>query len=209
MIFLYLAFVADFGSICVYDLCEIAAIGASVRMACFFGIPFEAVSSFTNCALVSVSYLVLLGTFCTCISTLRAPSGISRPVACEAVLDWTMIDACLQIRLYVMQELRRSQAICIRRQTLSTEGPVRLFARLTWIHTLNLWIQSILQLINAIDHILVIIGGDHICLLILMDTLIVLWILNLEEKLDNSNERLWKLQESTAIYYLMLQEGAD
>lgn len=43
----------------------------------------------------------------------------------------------------------------------------------------------------------------------MMNTLIVLWILNLEEKLDNSNERLWKRRESTAIYYLMLQERAD
>jgi len=39
-----------------------------------------------------------------------------------------------------------------------------------------------------------------------MNTLIVLWILNLEEKLDNSNERLWKRRESTAIYYLMLEK---
>ena len=42
-----------------------------------------------------------------------------------------------------------------------------------------------------------------------MNTLIVLWILNLEEKLDNSNERLWKRRESTAIYYLMLHDRAD
>jgi len=42
-----------------------------------------------------------------------------------------------------------------------------------------------------------------------MNTLIVLWILNLEEKLDNSNEWLWKRRESTAIYYLMLHDGAD
>jgi len=108
MIFLYLGFVANFDFICVSLLCEVAAIGASIRMACFFGIPFEAISSFTNCALISVSYLVVLGTFCTCVSTLCAPSGISRPIACESVLDWTMIDACLQIRLDVMQELRRS-----------------------------------------------------------------------------------------------------
>ena len=43
----------------------------------------------------------------------------------------------------------------------------------------------------------------------MMNTLIVFWILNLEEELDNSNERLWKRRESTAIYYLMLLEGAD
>lgn len=140
MIFLYLGFVADSSFICVSDLCEVAAIGAPVRMACFFGIPFEAISSFTNCALISVSYLVVLGTFCTCVSTLCAPSGIFRPIARESVLDWTMIDACLQIRLDIMQELRRSQTTSIRRQALCTEGPIRLFARLTWIHTLNLWI---------------------------------------------------------------------
>ena len=104
-----------------------------------------------------------------------------------------MIDACLQIRLYVVQELWRMQAICIRRQALSTEGPIRLFARLTGIHARNFWIQSILQLINAIDHILVIVGGDSVCLLILMNALIVFWILNLEEKLDNSDKRLWEL----------------
>ena len=140
MIFLYLGFVASSGSVCVSDLCEVAAIGASVRMACFFGIPFEAISSFTNCALISVSYLVVLGTFCTCVSALCAPSGIFRPIACEPVLHWTMIDACLQIRLDIMQELRRSPSTSIWRQALCTEGPIRLLARLTWIHTLNLWI---------------------------------------------------------------------
>ena len=178
-------------------------------MACFFGIPFEAISSFTNCALISVSYLVVLGTFCTCVSALCAPSGILRPIACEPVLHWTMIDACLQIRLDIMQELRWSPSTSIWRQALRTEGPIRLLARLTWIHTLDLWIQHIFQLIYAIDHILIIKGRDRIGLLIVMNTLIVLWILNLEEELDNSNERLWKRRESTAIYYLMLHDGAD
>ena len=42
-----------------------------------------------------------------------------------------------------------------------------------------------------------------------MNTLIVLWILNLEEKLDDSNKRLWKLQKGTTIYHLMLQKGTD
>lgn len=74
---------------------QVASLGALVRVACAHVLPEEWEPRETRDAGVNISWLVVLSTCCARVRALRAPTRITRAIACVSVFSWALGNACL------------------------------------------------------------------------------------------------------------------